>query len=91
MKSVCSKIFHSSEVFLTFGILPMAPQWDPNGHRPWHQVDLTFQNTAALVNTELLKAYSKMCPQLRDLGIAVKRWAKAVACCALCVGNVWVG
>jgi DNA polymerase sigma len=43
------------------------------------QVDLTFQNTAALVNTELLKAYSKMCPQLRDLGIAVKRWAKAVS------------
>ena len=41
-------------------------------------MDLTFQNTAALVNTELLKAYSKMCPQLRELGIAVKRWAKAV-------------
>eukprot|EP00438_Fugacium_kawagutii_P034101 Skav232061 [mRNA] locus=scaffold1641:126681:146268:- [translate_table: standard] len=43
------------------------------------RVDLTFQNTAALVNTELLKAYSKMCPQLRDLGIAVKRWAKSAS------------
>lgn len=47
-------------------------------HLVLSQVDLTFQNTAALVNTELLKAYSKMCPQLRELGIAVKRWAKAV-------------
>lgn len=44
-----------------------------------HEVDLTFQNNAALVNTELLKAYSNMCPQLRELGIAVKRWAKAAA------------
>lgn len=52
------------------------------------QVDLTFQNTAALVNTELLKAYSKMCPQLRDLGIAVKRWAKAVSRTKKC-GIVW--
>ena len=43
------------------------------------EVDMTFQNNAALVNTELLKAYSKMCVQLRDLGIAVKRWAKVAA------------
>lgn len=52
------------------------------------EVDLTFQNTAALVNTELLKAYSKMCPQLRDLGIAVKRWAKAAGVCGAPQGHL---
>ena len=52
------------------------------------EVDLTFQNTAALVNTELLKAYSKMCPQLRELGIAVKRWAKAAGVCGAPQGHL---
>ena len=67
--------------FLTFAT-PLTGIQSSNGHgleSSRLQVDLTFQNTAALVNTELLKAYSKMCPQLRDLGIAVKRWAKAVS------------
>lgn len=52
------------------------------------EVDLTFQNNAALVNTELLKAYSNMCPQLRELGIAVKRWAKAAGVCGAPQGHL---
>eukprot|EP00437_Effrenium_voratum_P028814 CAMPEP_0181406402 /NCGR_PEP_ID=MMETSP1110-20121109/5253_1 /TAXON_ID=174948 /ORGANISM="Symbiodinium sp., Strain CCMP421" /LENGTH=378 /DNA_ID=CAMNT_0023528813 /DNA_START=69 /DNA_END=1202 /DNA_ORIENTATION=- len=52
------------------------------------EVDLTFQNVAALVNTDLLKAYSNMSPQLRQLGIAVKRWAKAADVSGAPQGNL---
>mmetsp|Transcript_23254 Transcript_23254/g.41999 ORF Transcript_23254/g.41999 Transcript_23254/m.41999 type:complete len:373 (+) Transcript_23254:45-1163(+) len=40
-------------------------------------VDLSCQNTEAILNTELLKAYAKLHPKIRKLVIAVKIWAKS--------------
>jgi len=44
-------------------------------------VDLTCHNTRPLSNTRLLKAYSDMDPRIKDLGIAIKLWAKAAGIC----------
>lgn len=40
------------------------------------EVDMSCQNTEALLNTELLKAYAKLHPMVRDLVMVVKLWAK---------------
>lgn len=44
-------------------------------------VDLSCQNTMALRNTRLLRAYADLDPRIRDLGVAVKLWAKVAAVC----------
>lgn len=44
-------------------------------------IDLSCQNSVALQNTRLLKAYADMHPRVRELGIAVKLWAKAAQVC----------
>jgi hypothetical protein len=44
-------------------------------------VDLSCRNTAALLNTRLLRAYADLDPRVRDLGVAVKLWAKAANVC----------
>eukprot|EP00930_Biecheleria_cincta_P043162 TRINITY_DN29673_c0_g4_i1.p1 TRINITY_DN29673_c0_g4~~TRINITY_DN29673_c0_g4_i1.p1 ORF type:complete len:687 (-),score=126.15 TRINITY_DN29673_c0_g4_i1:105-2165(-) len=41
------------------------------------EVDLSCQNTKALVNTYLLKSYAELCPAVRRLVVCVKLWAKA--------------
>lgn len=40
-------------------------------------VDLSCQNEGALRNTRLLRAYANIDSRVRDLGVAVKIWAKA--------------
>jgi hypothetical protein len=51
-------------------------------------IDLSCQNTAALLNTRLLCAYANLHPRVRDLGIAVKLWAKAARVCGAAQGNL---
>mmetsp|Transcript_118110 Transcript_118110/g.252401 ORF Transcript_118110/g.252401 Transcript_118110/m.252401 type:complete len:797 (+) Transcript_118110:128-2518(+) len=51
-------------------------------------VDLSYQNRKALQNTRLLKAYAKIDPRVRDLGIAVKLWARAAKVCGAAQGNL---
>jgi DNA polymerase sigma len=51
-------------------------------------IDLSCQNTAALLNTRLLSAYAKLHPRVRELGIAVKLWAKAAHVCGAAKGNL---
>eukprot|EP00440_Ansanella_granifera_P060365 gb/GFBE01065429.1/.p1 GENE.gb/GFBE01065429.1/~~gb/GFBE01065429.1/.p1 ORF type:complete len:389 (+),score=77.72 gb/GFBE01065429.1/:1-1167(+) len=41
------------------------------------EVDLSCQNQEALLNTELLKAYARLNPVIRDLVMLVKMWTKA--------------
>lgn len=41
------------------------------------EVDISCHNTKALQNTKLLKAYAGLDRRVRDLGVAVKLWAKA--------------
>jgi len=45
------------------------------------EVDLSCQNTRAVQNTKLLRAYANMDPRVRELVIAVKLWAKAAHVC----------
>lgn len=45
------------------------------------EVDLSCHNTRPLQNTRLLSAYASIDPRVRDLGIAVKLWAKASGVC----------
>jgi len=45
------------------------------------EVDLSCHNTFPLHNTKLLKAYSSLDDRVRDLGLAVKLWAKAHRVC----------
>jgi len=45
------------------------------------EVDLSCHNTAPLHNTKLLKAYSVLDDNVRDLVIAVKIWAKDLGVC----------
>lgn len=45
------------------------------------EVDLSCHNTRPLQNTQLLSAYASIDPRVRDLGIAVKLWAKASGVC----------
>lgn len=44
-------------------------------------VDVSYHNPKPLLNTALLRAYSRMDPRVRDLGVGVKLWAKAVGVC----------
>jgi DNA polymerase sigma len=44
-------------------------------------IDLSSENTGALRNTRLLRAYAQLDPRVRDLGVAVKLWAKAASVC----------
>lgn len=43
----------------------------------WLEVDLSVQNSEALLNTALLKVYAKMHPAVTHLVVWVKLWAKA--------------
>lgn len=43
------------------------------------EVDISCQNTEALVNTEFLKAYAKLHPVVRILVMVVKLWAKGLS------------
>jgi len=45
-------------------------------------IDLSCQNTAALQNTQLLRAYAQIDERVLQLGIAVKMWTKAAKICA---------
>jgi hypothetical protein len=51
-------------------------------------VDLSCQNSLPIQNTQLLKAYSSLDARVRDLGIAVKLWAKAAGVCGACKGHL---
>ncbi|CAJ1374721.1 unnamed protein product [Effrenium voratum] len=42
------------------------------------EVDLSCQNQEALLNTELLKAYAKMHPLVRQIVVLVKQWTRAL-------------
>mmetsp|Transcript_73029 Transcript_73029/g.171235 ORF Transcript_73029/g.171235 Transcript_73029/m.171235 type:complete len:400 (+) Transcript_73029:86-1285(+) len=42
------------------------------------EVDLSCQNSEALLNTELLKAYSQLHPAVRDLVVLVKLWTRSL-------------
>lgn len=44
-------------------------------------VDISYHNLRALRNTRLLKAYSALCPEVQELVVAVKCWAKAAGVC----------
>mmetsp|Transcript_115488 Transcript_115488/g.333582 ORF Transcript_115488/g.333582 Transcript_115488/m.333582 type:complete len:658 (+) Transcript_115488:179-2152(+) len=44
-------------------------------------IDMSCENTMALQNTKLLKAYADMHPRVRELGIAIKLWAKGAQVC----------
>eukprot|EP00421_Protoceratium_reticulatum_P054500 CAMPEP_0168498738 /NCGR_PEP_ID=MMETSP0228-20121227/73429_1 /TAXON_ID=133427 /ORGANISM="Protoceratium reticulatum, Strain CCCM 535 (=CCMP 1889)" /LENGTH=601 /DNA_ID=CAMNT_0008515641 /DNA_START=33 /DNA_END=1835 /DNA_ORIENTATION=- len=44
-------------------------------------VDLTIRNAEAIRNTRLLRAYANFDPRVREVGIAVKLWAKAAGVC----------
>eukprot|EP00931_Biecheleriopsis_adriatica_P046562 TRINITY_DN26758_c0_g2_i1.p1 TRINITY_DN26758_c0_g2~~TRINITY_DN26758_c0_g2_i1.p1 ORF type:complete len:700 (+),score=143.17 TRINITY_DN26758_c0_g2_i1:280-2100(+) len=45
------------------------------------EVDLSCNNTKPIHNTRLLKAYASIDSRVRDVGIAVKIWAKAAGVC----------
>jgi len=44
-------------------------------------VDLSCHNTEALPNTQLLRAYAELSPQVRELGLMIKLWAKEERVC----------
>lgn len=59
------------------------------------EVDLSFQNTEPLPNTQLLRSYSILGQQgerqgyvVRDLGLLVKLWAEAAGVCGAPNGNL---
>jgi len=51
-------------------------------------IDLTCNNTGALQNTRLLRAYAQLDPRVKDLGVAIKLWAKASDVCGAAKKNV---
>lgn len=51
-------------------------------------IDLSCQNTEALRNTRLLRAYASLDPRVRQLGVAVKLWAKAARVCGAAKGHL---
>lgn len=51
-------------------------------------VDLSCHNPTPLLNTRLLKAYSALDPRIRDLGIAIKLWAKGAGLCDATKSNL---
>jgi len=44
-------------------------------------VDVSCHNQKPVMNTRLFKAYSKMDPRIKELGIAIKLWARGVGIC----------
>mmetsp|Transcript_152252 Transcript_152252/g.280122 ORF Transcript_152252/g.280122 Transcript_152252/m.280122 type:complete len:831 (-) Transcript_152252:451-2943(-) len=52
------------------------------------EIDLSCQNTEALRNTRLLRAYASLDPRVRELGVAVKLWAKASRVCGAANGHL---
>jgi len=50
-------------------------------HENGLEIDLSCQNTSALENTRLIQAYANLDKRVRDLGVAVKLWAKAAGVC----------
>lgn len=52
------------------------------------EVDLSCHNAKPLLNTRLLKAYSLTDPRIRDLGVAIKLWAKASGVCDATKSNL---
>lgn len=51
-------------------------------------IDLSCHNPTPLLNTRLLKAYSQMDIRVRDLGIAIKHWAKGAGLCDAIKSNL---
>jgi DNA polymerase sigma len=51
-------------------------------------VDLSFQNTEPLPNTQLMRAYARLSPTIRQLGILVKLWANAEGVCGAQDGHL---
>jgi hypothetical protein len=51
-------------------------------------VDLSFQNLEPLPNTQLLRAYAKLSPLIRYLGILVKLWANSEGVCGAQHGHL---
>jgi len=51
-------------------------------------VDLSCHNTQPLSNTKLLRAYSQLDPNVRNLGIIMKHWAKAEQVCGAAEKNL---
>lgn len=45
------------------------------------EVDISYNNHKALLNTRLLKAYSNMHHRIREFGVAIKSWAKGAGVC----------
>lgn len=52
------------------------------------EIDLSCQNTEALRNTRLLRAYAFLDPRVKQLGVAVKLWAKASRVCGAANGHL---
>jgi len=52
------------------------------------ELDVSVNNTRPLVNTRLLKAYGSMHPLVRELGVAVKIWAKDAKLCGAPDGHL---
>jgi len=57
-------------------------------YKNYLDVDLTCQNTEALLNTQLLKAYAKLHPVVREVVVIVKLWAKASGVCGAPEGHL---
>mmetsp|Transcript_154972 Transcript_154972/g.496682 ORF Transcript_154972/g.496682 Transcript_154972/m.496682 type:complete len:466 (-) Transcript_154972:673-2070(-) len=51
-------------------------------------VDLSFQNTEPLPNTQLLRSYAFISPVIRDLVVLVKIWAKGAGVCGAPQGHL---
>ena len=58
--------------------IPIVKFRDP---RSGFEVDIAINNSLALHNTKLLKAYSKSDPRIKDLILTVKHWALQRAIC----------
>ncbi len=41
------------------------------------QVDVSINNPLGMYNTQLLRSYAQVDPRVRQLGVLVKKWAKA--------------
>jgi terminal uridylyltransferase len=51
-------------------------------------VDMSFQNTEPLPNTQLLRAYARLSPVVRHLVLLIKAWAKGESVCGAKDGNL---
>lgn len=52
------------------------------------EVDISCHNPQPLLNTRLLRAYSRMDPRIKELGVAVKLWAKGAGVCDASKSNL---